>query len=122
MACESSVALNPWPTVQNPDCRYVPLLLYSWDYNICCCQKRQDHIAFPLPVSFFLSACILWRASRAVAESDVFRYRHVLVRHIKLLPQSTSLFPLSTHRNGQFAFLFQYCSYFIYEDGLKAIG
>lgn len=40
MACESSVVLNPWPAVHHPDHRYVPSLLYSRDYNICCCQKK----------------------------------------------------------------------------------
>lgn len=65
-ACESRVALKPRPAVQHPNHRYVPSLLYSRDYNICCCQKRQVHIAFPLPVSFFLSGCTqqqLWRPS-----------------------------------------------------------
>lgn len=78
VACESSVALNPEPAVQHPNHRYVPSLLYSRDYNICCCQ-RQDYIAFPLPFSFFRSACTLHpapctlhsalcRTSRDVAE------------------------------------------------------
>lgn len=48
MACESSVALNPWPAFQCPDYRYVPSLLYSQDYNICCCQKKTRPHRFSL--------------------------------------------------------------------------
>lgn len=103
MACESDVALNPWLAVWTANCRYVPSLLACWDCDICCCQKRQDHITFPSPVSFFLSALTLWRTFRAAAESDVRLCRDVLARNDEpdILPKSGSLLPPKTFSDGQ---------------------
>lgn len=85
MACESSVALNPGPAVKHPNHRYVPSLLYSGDNNICCCQ-RQDHIAFPLPFSFFRSACTLHSGGhpellQSAGRVDVFLCIHLSEPH-----------------------------------------
>ena len=61
MASESSVALNPWPEVQHPGHRYVPVTP-AGDYNICCCQKKKKGggttLLFP---ERSRSLCELWR-------------------------------------------------------------
>ena len=83
MACESSVALKPWPAVQHPNHRYVPSLLYSRDYNICCCQKKGKTTSlFPCRSHSFCQAA-LCDSSGGLPWADVFLLSPVLVRYIK---------------------------------------
>lgn len=87
MACESSVALNPWPAVQHSSHRYVPLLLYSRDYNICCCQKKKGRttLLFPCQSHSFCqpTLCAAHGSPPELLQSDVFLCSYVTGRHIK---------------------------------------